>query len=118
MRGELDWIVMKALEKDRSRRYETANGLRDGYASATWQMSRCWPVRHRPGIASASSARRNRTLLATTGAILLFVVLSWNRSRLGGARPSGPRTQVARDRSAGKRPWMGKRTVRSTRLDR
>jgi serine/threonine protein kinase len=25
VRGELDWIVMKALEKDRSRRYETAN---------------------------------------------------------------------------------------------
>jgi len=27
IRGELDWIVMKALEKDRNRRYETANGL-------------------------------------------------------------------------------------------
>src|SRR5262249_40390930 len=27
MRGELDWIVMKALEKDRNRRYETANGF-------------------------------------------------------------------------------------------
>jgi serine/threonine protein kinase/tetratricopeptide (TPR) repeat protein len=27
LRGELDWIVMKALEKDRTRRYETANGL-------------------------------------------------------------------------------------------
>jgi WD40 repeat protein/serine/threonine protein kinase len=27
VRGELDWIVMKALEKDRSRRYETANGF-------------------------------------------------------------------------------------------
>jgi WD40 repeat protein/serine/threonine protein kinase/tetratricopeptide (TPR) repeat protein len=27
VRGELDWIVMKALEKDRTRRYETANGL-------------------------------------------------------------------------------------------
>jgi serine/threonine protein kinase len=27
VRGELDWIVMKALEKDRSRRYETANSL-------------------------------------------------------------------------------------------
>jgi serine/threonine protein kinase len=27
LRGELDWIVMKALEKDRQRRYETANGL-------------------------------------------------------------------------------------------
>ena len=27
MRGDLDWIVMKCLEKDRTRRYETANGL-------------------------------------------------------------------------------------------
>jgi len=27
LRGDLDWIVMKALEKDRSRRYETANSL-------------------------------------------------------------------------------------------
>jgi serine/threonine protein kinase/WD40 repeat protein len=27
VRGELDWIVMKALDKERSRRYETANGL-------------------------------------------------------------------------------------------
>ena len=27
VRGELDWIVMRALEKDRNRRYETANGL-------------------------------------------------------------------------------------------
>ena len=27
LRGDLDWIVMKAIEKDRSRRYETANGF-------------------------------------------------------------------------------------------
>ncbi len=27
VRGDLDWIVMKALEKDRARRYETASGL-------------------------------------------------------------------------------------------
>ena len=27
MRGELDWIVMKCLEKDRNRRYETANSF-------------------------------------------------------------------------------------------
>ncbi|HXJ55241.1 MAG TPA: serine/threonine-protein kinase [Verrucomicrobiae bacterium] len=27
LRGDVDWIVMKSLEKDRSRRYETANGL-------------------------------------------------------------------------------------------
>ena len=27
LRGELDWVVMKAIEKDRTRRYETANGF-------------------------------------------------------------------------------------------
>ncbi|HKB02665.1 MAG TPA: protein kinase [Gemmataceae bacterium] len=27
VRGELDWLIMKALEKDRNRRYQTANGL-------------------------------------------------------------------------------------------
>jgi serine/threonine protein kinase/tetratricopeptide (TPR) repeat protein len=27
LRGDLDWIVMKCLEKERGRRYETANGL-------------------------------------------------------------------------------------------
>ncbi len=33
VRGELDWIVMKTLEKDRNRRYETANALRGGRAA-------------------------------------------------------------------------------------
>ncbi len=27
LRGDLDWVVMKAIEKDRNRRYDTANGL-------------------------------------------------------------------------------------------
>jgi serine/threonine protein kinase len=27
LRGDLDWVVMKSLEKDRARRYETANGF-------------------------------------------------------------------------------------------
>jgi eukaryotic-like serine/threonine-protein kinase len=27
LRGDLDWIVLKALEKDRTRRYETANAM-------------------------------------------------------------------------------------------
>ena len=30
LKGDLDWIVMKCLEKDRTRRYETANGQRPG----------------------------------------------------------------------------------------
>ena len=32
LHGELDWIVMKALEKDRSRRYESASSLADDIA--------------------------------------------------------------------------------------
>jgi serine/threonine protein kinase/tetratricopeptide (TPR) repeat protein len=27
LKGDLDWVIMKCLEKDRTRRYETANGL-------------------------------------------------------------------------------------------
>ena len=45
MRGELDWIVMKALEKDRNRRYETVNGFAadlQRYLSAT-AISVRWP---------------------------------------------------------------------------
>ena len=33
VRGELDWIVMKALEKDRTRRYESASELAQGCAA-------------------------------------------------------------------------------------
>jgi eukaryotic-like serine/threonine-protein kinase len=42
VRGELDWIVMKALEKDRSRRYDTAAG------KGTWACSKA-PSRLRRG---------------------------------------------------------------------
>ena len=54
VKGELDWIVMKALEKDRSRRYETANGLaRDverPCATRRWRR-----VRRRPLTGCANS---------------------------------------------------------------
>jgi serine/threonine protein kinase len=47
LRGELDWIVMKALDKDRNRRYETANsfamdvGIGCG-SSCGGTRGRCW----------------------------------------------------------------------------
>jgi serine/threonine protein kinase len=67
VRGEVDWIVMKALEKDRSRRYETANGLaRDiqrylveepveaGPPSASYRLRKlAW--KHRRGLATAAA---------------------------------------------------------------
>ena len=53
MRGELDWIVMKALEKDRNRRYETANGLALD-VQHIWPTSRFKRVHRRCGIGSVS----------------------------------------------------------------
>ena len=60
VRGELDWIVMKALEKDRARRYETPAAW-PATSSATWRESRSRPARRRPrtgcGSSRASTAR-------------------------------------------------------------
>jgi len=44
VRGDLDWIVMKCLEKDRARRYETANGV----AMDITRHLNCEPVVARP----------------------------------------------------------------------
>jgi serine/threonine protein kinase/Flp pilus assembly protein TadD len=44
LRGDLDWIVMKCLEKDRTRRYDTANGL----ASDVRRYLNTEPVTARP----------------------------------------------------------------------
>ena len=44
MRGDLDWTVMKELEKDRTRRYETANALASD-VERHLKNGRCWPVR-------------------------------------------------------------------------
>ncbi len=63
LRGELDWIVMKTLEKDRTRRYETASSLaRDVERYLAMRPSR--RARHRPctacGNSPASTARQCR----------------------------------------------------------
>jgi tetratricopeptide (TPR) repeat protein/serine/threonine protein kinase len=75
VRGELDWIVMKALDKDRSRRYETANGfamdvqryLADEAVQAcppsAWYRLRKFVRRHKAGV-------------LTTAAVLLVVLLA------------------------------------------
>ncbi|MFL5245264.1 MAG: protein kinase domain-containing protein [Gemmataceae bacterium] len=74
VRGELDWIVMKALEKDRNRRYETANGL----AMDVQRYLVDEPVFACPPSASyrlRKFIRRNRAGLAAAGLILFFVLL-------------------------------------------
>jgi serine/threonine protein kinase len=55
LRGDLDWIVMKCLEKDRTRRYETANGL----AMDLLRHLKNEPVLARPLASSTNSRRRS-----------------------------------------------------------
>ena len=73
MRGELDWIVMKALEKDRNRRYETANGL----AADLRRYLDDEPVQACPPTAAyrlSKFARKYRVALATACAFAAVLV--------------------------------------------
>jgi hypothetical protein len=68
VRGELDWIVMKALEKDRNRRYETANSL----AMDVQRYLADEPVLACPpsaGYRLQKFTRRNKQALATAGLV-------------------------------------------------
>ena len=72
VRGELDWIVMKALEKDRGRRYQTANGLARDIQRylADEPVEACPPS---AGYRLRKFARKNRRVLATAGAFVLLL---------------------------------------------
>jgi len=81
LRGELDWIVMKCLEKDRTRRYESANDLaRD--------IERY--LHHEPVQARSPSttyrlrkfAARHFAALTTVAAVLLTIILGLTTSTI------------------------------------
>ena len=74
-RGELDWIVMNCLEKDRNRRYETPNGLaRDIQRYLLNEAVLACP----PSTAYRFSkfARRNKVALATTFIVTASLILA------------------------------------------
>jgi serine/threonine protein kinase/Flp pilus assembly protein TadD len=81
VRGELDWIVMKCLEKDRNRRFETASGLAadiERYLNDE-QVLACPPS---TAYRFRKFARRHKAKLATASVVavaLLFAVgsLGW-----------------------------------------
>jgi serine/threonine protein kinase/tetratricopeptide (TPR) repeat protein len=75
VRGELDWIVMKALEKDRNRRYETANA----FALDVQRYLADEPVLACPPSAAyrlRKFVRRHQAGLVMTAALLLVVLLA------------------------------------------
>jgi tetratricopeptide (TPR) repeat protein len=91
LRGELDWIVMKALEKDRNRRYETANG----FAVDVQRYLADEPVHACPPSAwyrFRKFARRNKVAMTTVGLVSATLVL--------GAAVSGYFAYQAGDRAA------------------
>ena len=74
LHGDLDWIVMKALEKDRTRRYETANGL----AMDIQRHLKNEPVVARPPAAAyrfQKLVRRNKLAFTAAAAVAGALVL-------------------------------------------
>ncbi len=74
LRGDLDWIVMKCLEKDRARRYETANGL----ANDIMRHLKCEPVVARPPsklYAFQKTVRRHKVGFAAAAALITVLAI-------------------------------------------
>lgn len=75
LRGDLDWIAMKALEKDRTRRYDSAAALGDELG----RFLSGEPIRARPpsaGYKIQKFVARNRGLVASATTILLLLVVA------------------------------------------
>ncbi|HEV3166996.1 MAG TPA: serine/threonine-protein kinase, partial [Isosphaeraceae bacterium] len=99
VRGELDWIVMKALEKDRRRRYETAND----FAADIQRYLSDEPVLACPPSAwyrFGKLARRNRAALTTAIVVGLALVAgttvsTWQAFRATRAERAALRAEAA-----------------------
>ncbi len=97
VRGELDWIVMKALEKNRGRRYETANGFaRDIQAYlADEAVEACPPS---AGYRLQKFARKHRAALTTAATILILLVAGVAVSTWQAIRATQAEEDAAKDR--------------------
>ncbi|MBI5385270.1 MAG: protein kinase [Verrucomicrobia bacterium] len=95
VRGDLDWIVMKCLEKDRTRRYQTANGI-----AADIQRH----LNHEPVTARSPSglyllqklAQRKRGALITAITVLVALLVALLTLATSNARIRQERNQKGR----------------------
>jgi serine/threonine protein kinase/tetratricopeptide (TPR) repeat protein len=100
LRGELDWIVMKALEKDRNRRYETASAFAADIENYLHDepVHACPPSRW---YRFCKFARRNKVaLVVATGACVALVLLAVSNVQLHLAQA---RVEAARGAEADQR---------------
>ncbi len=99
VRGDLDWIVMKALEKDRARRYETANGM----ARDVQRFLAQEPVEASPPRVSyrlRKFALRNRARLMAAAALALTVTVGVTAVAVVQVRANQERAAEATRRAA------------------
>jgi serine/threonine protein kinase len=102
LQGELDWISMKALEKDRARRYATASEL----AADISRYLRNEPVLAGPATAAyrlKKYAARHRFALAAAATLLLFLAGFAATQAVELRRITEQRNQVARERDRANR---------------
>jgi serine/threonine protein kinase/Flp pilus assembly protein TadD len=125
--GELDWIVMKCLEKDRGRRYETANGLArdiEHYLkdepveacppSAAYRLAKYWR-KHR-GLFSTAAAFAALLVLgaAVSGWMALRATLAERRAQIALASEQAARRDA--DAARQRAEWASKRLSTATQL--
>src|SRR5262249_41468891 len=94
VRGELDWIAMKCLEKDRNRRYETANGLAHDIENYLHDE----PVLAgppSPGYRLRKFMRRNKAPVLATALVLLALVAGITGTTWGLIQARGERDAAA-----------------------
>ena len=108
LRGDLDWIAMKALEKDRTRRYETANGFAADILAAPGARAGGGGAAQPGRTGCGSSSRKHRG--AVIAASLVLADALGRVGRRGGGANSGqrPAHQVTRGGAGAVRPGGGR----------
>ena len=112
LRGDLDWIVMKCLEKDRTRRYETANSL----ATDIHRYLNNEPVEASPpsGLYRLRKlVRRNKAAFAAVGVIGMVLLLGIVTSSWEAVRARRAEREQTRLRQLAERAQSNEANLRS-----
>jgi serine/threonine protein kinase/tetratricopeptide (TPR) repeat protein len=97
VRGELDWIVMKALDKDRNRRFATANSLaRDVHRYLADEVVEARPPS--AGYRLKKFVRRNKGHVVAAGLVLTVLIAGIGGTVMGLVRALKAEAQAKRDR--------------------
>src|SRR5205823_9733042 len=117
LRGELDWIVMKTLEKDRNRRYETAKDFAadvQRYLNDE-QVQACPPT---AWYRFRKFARRNKAAIAVAGLVLFFLVLLGSGAGWAMRDRDAREQEAARDRAGREAKVAAQVELIATEVDR